>query len=83
MFGIIGAYPYAIGPMLTLVCGVLFAATAFTTVLIVLAKPVDIWWTVAGELQRASMLAALFALGGFAYLGVLYCLGFRLRDVHR
>ena len=63
--------------------GRLFAATAFTTVLIVLAKPVDIWWTVAGELQRASMLAALFALGGFAYLGVLYCLGFRLRDVHR
>jgi putative peptidoglycan lipid II flippase len=61
----------------------LFGATLFTTALILLAKPADLWWTVAGEIPRASLLAALFALGGFAYLGVLYCLGFRLRDVHR
>jgi putative peptidoglycan lipid II flippase len=61
----------------------LLAATLFATALIVLAKPADLWWTVAGEMPRAAMLSALFALGGFAYLGVLYCLGFRLRDVHR
>ena len=58
-------------------------ATAFTTALIVLAKPADDWWVVAGEIPRISMLAALFALGGFAYFGSLYCFGFRLRDVHR
>ena len=61
----------------------LLAATLLTTALILLARPTDVWWTVVGEIPRASMLAALFALGGFAYLGVLYCFGFRLRDMHR
>ena len=61
----------------------LLAATALTTALILLAKPGDGWWLAAAEMQRAAMLAALFALGGFAYLGALYCFGFRLRDLHR
>jgi peptidoglycan biosynthesis protein MviN/MurJ (putative lipid II flippase) len=61
----------------------LLCATGFTTVLIVFAKPSDQWWVTSGELPRVAMLAALFALGGFAYLGVLYCFGFRVRDVQR
>ncbi len=61
----------------------LLFATAFTTALIVLAKPADSWWVSSGEIPRVIMLSALFALGGFAYLGSLYCFGFRLRDVHR
>lgn len=35
------------------------------------------------EVRRISTLAALFALGGFAYLGALHCFGYRLRDVKR
>lgn len=37
----------------------------------------------ATEVRRVGMLAALFLLGGFAYLGTLYCFGYRLRDVKR
>ncbi len=61
----------------------LLVATLFTTALIVLAKPIDVWWVHTPEIPRAAMLAALFALGGFTYLGVLYCFGFRLRDMRR
>jgi putative peptidoglycan lipid II flippase len=61
----------------------LLGATAFATALVVAAKPVDAWWVNAGELPRVFMLSALFALGGFAYLGTLHCFGYRLRDVKR
>jgi len=61
----------------------LVAATAFTTLIIVLARPADAWWVAAREIPRIAMLASLFALGGFAYLGVLYCFGYRLRDIRR
>ena len=61
----------------------LFIATICTGAVILFAKPADLWWTTTAEIPRASMLAALFALGGFAYLGVLYCFGFRLRDIRR
>jgi putative peptidoglycan lipid II flippase len=61
----------------------LLSATALTTALILLARPGDAWWTSAAEIERISMLSALFALGGFAYLGALFCYGFRLRDMHR
>ncbi|WP_156861373.1 murein biosynthesis integral membrane protein MurJ [Casimicrobium huifangae] len=88
----------------------LVAATAFTTVAILIARPDDGWWVAkasgtldtrwaAGipllgaiadavsshwtEFRRIGTLASLFALGGAAYLGVLYGFGFRLRDVKR
>lgn len=61
----------------------LFAATLCTAAVIFFAKPADFWWVTTAEIPRASMLAALFALGGFTYLGVLYCFGFRLRDIRR
>ncbi|MBS0314092.1 MAG: murein biosynthesis integral membrane protein MurJ [Proteobacteria bacterium] len=35
------------------------------------------------EWRRMAMLGALFALGGFAYLGTLAAFGYRLRDVRR
>jgi hypothetical protein len=58
-------------------------ATLFTAAILILAKPGDAWWTSVAEIPRAAMLTALFALGGFAYLGALYCCGFRLRDLKR
>jgi len=88
----------------------LAAATAFTTVVILIARPGDDWWVAkaaggfdthwaAGmpvvsaiveavsshwtEFRRIGTLSALFALGGAAYLGVLYGFGFRLRDLKR
>ena len=61
----------------------LLGATLFTAAILILAKPGDGWWTSADEIPRAAMLAGLFALGGFAYLGALYCCGFRLRDIKR
>jgi putative peptidoglycan lipid II flippase len=61
----------------------LMAATLFTAAILIFAKPTDAWWTTAGEFPRIAMLSALFVLGGFAYLGALYCFGFRLRDVKR
>ncbi len=61
----------------------LFAATLAAAAVIFFAKPADLWWVNTAEIPRASMLAALFALGGFTYLGVLYCFGFRLRDIRR
>ena len=59
------------------------AVPARRAAVILLAKPADLWWVSTAEIPRASVLAALFALGGFTYLGVLYCFGFRLRDVRR
>ena len=50
---------------------------------ILFAKPADLWWVSTDEIPRVAMLTALFALGGFTYLGVLYCFGFRLRDIRR
>jgi putative peptidoglycan lipid II flippase len=61
----------------------LLAATLFAAVLVVVAKPVDAWWVSATEWPRIVMLSLLFALGCVAYLGTLYCFGFRLRDVKR
>ncbi len=61
----------------------LFAATLCAAAVIFFAKPADVWWVTTAEIPRASMLAALFALGGYTYLGVLYCFGFRLRDIRR
>ena len=61
----------------------LLTATVCTAAVILLAKPADLWWVSTDEIPRVAMLAALFALGGFTYLGVLYCFGFRLRDVRR
>ncbi len=58
-------------------------ATLLATALVIVARPVDFWWVSSGELQRIAMLSALFSLGGFAYLGTLYCFGYRLRDVKR
>ena len=45
-----------------------------------IADAVSAHWT---EFRRIGTLASLFALGGAAYLGVLYGFGFRLRDVKR
>jgi putative peptidoglycan lipid II flippase len=61
----------------------LFVATVCTAAVIFFAKPADLWWVTTEEIPRASMLAVLFALGGFTYLGVLYCFGFRPRDIRR
>ncbi len=61
----------------------LFVATVCTAAVIFFAKPADLWWVTTDEIPRASMLAVLFALGGFTYLGVLYCFGFRPRDIRR
>ena len=61
----------------------LFVAAALTAAIIYFAKPADGWWVTTAEIPRVSMLAALFALGGFTYFGLLYCFGFRLRDIHR
>lgn len=61
----------------------LLAATALATAVVVVARPPDSWWVSAGEIRRISMLATLFVLGGFAYLGVLFCFGYRMRDVRR
>lgn len=58
-------------------------ATLLVTALVIVARPVDFWWVSTGEAQRIAMLCALFSLGGFAYLGTLYCYGYRLRDVKR
>jgi putative peptidoglycan lipid II flippase len=61
----------------------LLVATALATAVVLVARPTDAWWVSVGEIQRVVMLATLFALGGFTYLGTLYCFGFRLRDVRR
>jgi len=61
----------------------LAAATALATVVVVIARPADAWWVNVGEAPRVLMLATLFALGGMAYLGALYCFGFRLRELRR
>jgi len=61
----------------------LSVATMCTAAVIFFAKPADVWWVTTAEIPRASMLSALFALGGFSYLGALYCFGFRLRDIRR
>jgi len=61
----------------------LLTATALATAVVLIARPADSWWVSVGEIQRIAMLAMLFALGGFAYLGALYCFGFRLRDMRR
>lgn len=61
----------------------LFVATVCTAAVIFFAKPTDLWWVTTAEIPRASMLAALFALGGFTYLGVLCCFGFRVCDIRR
>ena len=61
----------------------LLTATVCTAAVILFAKPADLWWVSTDEIPRVAMLTALFALGGFTYLGVLYCFGFRLRDVRR
>ncbi len=61
----------------------LIVAAAFATALIVFASPAVEWWLRADMLPRGLLLAALFALGGFGYLGALYCFGFRLRDLKR
>ena len=63
--------------------GQLLLATLLATALVLVARPADAWWTSIGEIQRIAMLTALFALGGFAYLGTLYCCGFRVRDLKR
>lgn len=61
----------------------LLFATALATLCVLLARPNDAWWTTTLIVPSAAMLAALFALGGTAYLGTLYCFGYRLRDLKR
>jgi putative peptidoglycan lipid II flippase len=63
--------------------GHMLIATLLATALVIVARPVDLWWVSTGEARRIVMLAALFSLGGFAYLGALYCFGYRLRDIKR
>ena len=74
---------YAPQPRWLRYAGQLAVATALATVVVLIARPADAWWVNVGEIPRIVMLATLFALGGFAYLGVLHCFGFRLRDVRR
>jgi putative peptidoglycan lipid II flippase len=57
--------------------------TMLATAAVLIAKPHDHWWVNTSEAPRILMLAALFGVGGFAYLGTLYCFGYRLRDVKR
>jgi putative peptidoglycan lipid II flippase len=58
-------------------------ATLCATALVLFARPTDLWWLGSGTLAGAAMLAALFALGGGAYLATLYCLGYRPHDLRR
>lgn len=61
----------------------LLAATALIVVVALIAAPSAQWWTSVGEITRIAMLMAIFSLAGAAYLGALYCFGFRLSDVKR
>jgi putative peptidoglycan lipid II flippase len=61
----------------------LVIATLFATALVLTARPSDGWWLASSNLAGAAMLAALFALGGGAYLATLYCLGYRQHDLRR
>ncbi len=61
----------------------LFAATSLATACVLVARPIDAWWTQSHLLERGLMLAALFGLGGSIYLAMLYCFGYRLRDLKR
>jgi hypothetical protein len=61
----------------------LISATALIVIVVVIASPGIVWWTSAALLAKIAMLAAIFALAGVAYLGALYCFGFRLSDVKR
>jgi putative peptidoglycan lipid II flippase len=61
----------------------LVIATVLATACVLYARPVDAWWMDAALLQRGSMLAMLFSLGGAIYLATLYCFGYRLRDLKR
>jgi putative peptidoglycan lipid II flippase len=61
----------------------LLAATALIVVVALIASPNIAWWTSAAMLSKIAMLGAIFALSGTAYLGALYCFGFRLSDVKR
>jgi putative peptidoglycan lipid II flippase len=61
----------------------LIAATALIVLVALIASPSAAWWTNASEIARIALLSAIFALAGAAYLGALYCFGFRLRDLKR
>ncbi len=58
-------------------------ATLIATIVVLIARPQDAWWTSVALVQRAPMLAALFALGGATYLLALHCFGYRIRDLKR
>jgi putative peptidoglycan lipid II flippase len=61
----------------------LLVATLIATACVLYARPIDTWWTSAVLIERGSMLATLFTLGGTIYLATLYCFGYRLRDLRR
>ena len=58
------------------------AVTAMAVALIVASGPTE-WWIAAGWLLRVSRLAGVVAVGGVVYFGMLWLLGFRVRDFHR
>lgn len=61
----------------------LVAATSLIVIVTVIATPNVAWWTSAAMVEKIVMLASIFLLAGAAYLGALYCFGFRLRDLKR
>jgi putative peptidoglycan lipid II flippase len=61
----------------------LVTATLLIVIVVVIASPGAQWWTSASEFARIGMLSAIFALSGAAYLGALYCFGFRVSDLKR
>ena len=59
------------------------AALATMAVVLWLAMGPERWWLGASGATRAAAIAGLVLLGGAAYFGALWILGFRLRDFSR
>ena len=59
------------------------AAVAVMSIALWLAADASPWWLQARGRTRILMLGGLVALGMALYFGMLWCLGFRLREFRR